>query len=112
MLANEYCPKKLRQTGVYIVGGSSNTEDEPYLLSGDLQEEKYCTIHSIKTRLPKTPQIPGLKNMEEDNETTDEEGQEHETDDNGNREDNENGTDEERPGEGAEGNSEENHGAD
>ena len=112
MLANEYCPKKLRQTGVYIVGGSSNTEDEPYLLSGDLQEEKYCTIHSIKTRLPKIPQIPGLKNMEEDNETTDEEGQEHETDDNGNREDNENGTDEERPGEGAEGNSEENHGAD
>lgn len=112
MLANEYCPKKLRQTGVYIVGGSSNTEDEPYLLSGDLQEEKYCTIHSIKTRLPKTPQIPGLKNMEEDNETTDEEGHEHETDDNGNREDNENGTDEERPGEGAEGNSEENHGAD
>ncbi len=107
MLANEYCPKKLRQTGVYIVGGSSNTEDEPYLLSGDLQEEKYCTIHSIKTRLPKIPQIPGLKNMEEDNETTDEEGQEHETDDNGNREDNE-----ERPGEGAEGNSEENHGAD
>lgn len=112
MLANEYCPKKLRQTGVYIVGGSSNTEDEPYLLSGDLQEEKYCTIHSIKTRLPKIPQIPGLKNMEEDNETTDEEGQEHGTDDNGNREDNENGTDEERPGEGAEGNSEENHGAD
>ena len=112
MLANEYCPKKLRQTGVYIVGGSSNTEDEPYLLSGDLQEEKYCTIHSIKTRLPKIPQIPGLKNMEEDNETTDEEGQEHETDDNGNREDNENRTDEERPGEGAEGNSEENHGAD
>ena len=112
MLANEYGPKKLRQTGVYIVGGSSNTEDEPYLLSGDLQEEKYCTIHSIKTRLPKIPQIPGLKNMEEDNETTDEEGQEHETDDNGNREDNENGTDEERPGEGAEGNSEENHGAD
>lgn len=112
MLANEYCPKKLRQTGVYIVGGSSNTEDEPYLLSGDLQEEKYCTIHSIKTRLPKIPQIPGLKDMGEENETTDEEGQEHGTDDNGNREDNENGTDEERPGEGAEGNSEENHGAD
>ena len=41
-----------------------------------------------------------------------ENGQSLETDDNGNREDNENGTDEERPGEGAEGNSEENHGAD
>lgn len=116
MLANEYCPKKLRQTGIYIVGGSSNTEDEPYLLSGDLQEEKYCTIHSIKTRLPKIPQIPGLKDMGEENETTDEEGQEHGTDDNGNREENENGTGEEnggeRPEEGAEGNSEENHGAD
>lgn len=116
MLANEYCPKKLRQTGIYIVGGSSNTEDEPYLLSGDLQEEKYCTIHSIKTRLPKIPQIPGLKDMGEENETTDEEGQEHGTDDNGNREENENGTGEENGGErleeGAEGNSEENHGAD
>lgn len=69
MLANEYCPKKLRQTGVYIVGGSPNTEDEPYLLSGDLQDEKYCTIHTLKTLLPKIPEIPGLKHMENQDET-------------------------------------------
>ncbi len=68
MLANEYCPKKLRQTSIYIVGGSANTEDEPYLLSGDLENEKYCTIHSLKTLLPKIPEIPGLKDMGNDGE--------------------------------------------
>ena len=71
MLANQYCPKKLRQTGVYIVGGSPNTEDEPYLLSGDLQDEKYCTIHTLKSLLPKIPEIPGLKNMENEDGTED-----------------------------------------
>ncbi len=74
MLANEYCPKKLRQTGVYIVGGSANTEDEPYLLSGDLENEKYCTIHTLKTLLPKIPQIPGIKDMENSGESNGTEG--------------------------------------
>lgn len=51
MLANEFCPAENRQTSVYIIGGSPNTEDGPFLLS-DTQNQ--CTLHNASTVIPNT----------------------------------------------------------
>lgn len=55
MLANEFCPAENRQTSVYIIGGSPDTEDGPYLLT-DTQNQ--CTVHSALTAIPQIPSIP------------------------------------------------------
>lgn len=54
MLANEFCPAETRQTSVYIIGGSPNTEDGPYLLS-DTQNQ--CTVHTAASVIPQLPSI-------------------------------------------------------
>ncbi len=64
MLANEFCPKKLRKTGVYIVGGSPNTDDGPYLLTEALANENYCTIHTATSNIPKIPKVEDLDELD------------------------------------------------
>ncbi len=54
MLASEFCPAETRQTSVYIIGGSPNTEDGPYLLS-DTQNQ--CTVHTAASVIPQLPSI-------------------------------------------------------
>lgn len=43
MLANEFCPPELLATKVYIVGGSPDTDDGPYLYDNS---EQLCNIHT------------------------------------------------------------------
>lgn len=57
MLANEFCPAENRQGGIYIVGGSPDTEDGPYLLSDSLSQENYCTVHTAASVIPEIPEI-------------------------------------------------------
>ncbi|MCI8484687.1 MAG: PBP1A family penicillin-binding protein [Lachnospiraceae bacterium] len=57
MLANEFCPEENRQAGIYIVGGSPDTEDGPYLLSDSLSQENYCTVHNAASMIPEIPEI-------------------------------------------------------
>lgn len=57
MLANEFCPQENRQGGIYIVGGSPDTEDGPFLLSDSLSQENYCTVHTAASAIPEIPEI-------------------------------------------------------
>ncbi len=57
MLANEFCPQENRQGGIYIVGGSPDTEDGPFLLSDSLSQENYCTVHTAASVIPEIPEI-------------------------------------------------------
>lgn len=59
MLANEFCPTENRQTSVYIIGGSPNTEDGPYLLT-DTQNQ--CTVHTAASVIPQIPAIDPTQN--------------------------------------------------
>lgn len=71
MLANEFCPEAERKNSVYIIGGSSDTEDSPYLLS-DTQNQ--CTIHNAATAItPNLPSLPSDSNEDEDSKKTDKE---------------------------------------
>ncbi len=54
LLANEFCPAENRQTSVYIIGGSPNTEDGPYLLT-DTQNQ--CTLHTAASVIPQLPAL-------------------------------------------------------
>lgn len=49
-IANEFCPAELKRTGIYIIGGSPNTEDGPYLLSEELANS-ICDIHTSATNI-------------------------------------------------------------
>ncbi len=57
MLANEFCPEENRQSGIYIVGGSPDTDDGPYLLSDSLSQENYCTVHTAISVIPEIPEV-------------------------------------------------------
>ena len=57
MLANEFCPQENRQGGIYIVGGSPDTEDGPFLLSDSLSQENYCTVHTAASMVPEIPPV-------------------------------------------------------
>ena len=63
MLANEFCPAANRQTSVYIIGGSPNTEDGPYLLT-DTQNQ--CTVHTAASVIPQIPVIDPTQNSKTD----------------------------------------------
>lgn len=54
LLANEFCPAENRQTSVYIIGGSPDTEDGPYLLT-DTQNQ--CTVHTAASVIPQLPAL-------------------------------------------------------
>ncbi len=47
-LAGQYCPADCIQAGVYIVGGSLGTGDEPYLISPEALTTQ-CTVHTHAT---------------------------------------------------------------
>lgn len=49
-IANEFCPQENRQTNVYIIGGSPNSEDGPYLLSDELANS-VCDVHTSTTNI-------------------------------------------------------------
>lgn len=49
VLANEFCPAENRLTGIFILGGSPNTEDGPYLLS---DTSAVCPVHNAATVAP------------------------------------------------------------
>ena len=63
MLANEFCPAENRQTSVYIIGGSPNTEDGPYLLT-DTQNQ--CTVHTAASVIPQLPVVDSPSNSKTD----------------------------------------------
>lgn len=56
MLANEFCPGENRQDNVYIVGGSYDSEDGPFLLTDELAQSS-CTLHSVDTLIPEIPAV-------------------------------------------------------
>lgn len=45
MLAGEFCPEETKQTSVYIIGGSAESADGPYLLSEELANST-CSVHT------------------------------------------------------------------
>ena len=45
-LAGPNCPADAVRYGVYIIGGSAGTEDEPYLLNFDPTQMTTCTVHT------------------------------------------------------------------
>lgn len=63
MLANEFCPAENRQTSVYIIGGSPDTEDGPYLLT-DTQNQ--CNIHTAASVIPQLPAIDSPQDSKTD----------------------------------------------
>lgn len=63
MLANEFCPAENRQTSVYIIGGSPDTEDGPYLLT-DTQNQ--CTVHTAASVIPQLPAVDSSPNSKPD----------------------------------------------
>ena len=44
--AGPYCPEDQLKKTAYITGGSSGTEDSPYLLPANLSTEK-CPVHEV-----------------------------------------------------------------
>lgn len=58
LLANEFCPAESRRSGIYIVGGSGDTDDGQYLLPAALAQDNYCTVHTAESIIPEIPEIP------------------------------------------------------
>ncbi|MCI8326730.1 MAG: PBP1A family penicillin-binding protein [Lachnospiraceae bacterium] len=54
MIANEFCPEETKQTGIYIIGGSPNSDDGAYLFSEGLSDS-ICTLHTAESVLPVLP---------------------------------------------------------
>jgi penicillin-binding protein 1A len=54
LLAGPYCPESTKETGVYIVGGSSGSADAPYLLSDSLANS-ICDVHTSNPTPAPTP---------------------------------------------------------
>lgn len=72
LLANEFCPQETRQGGIYIVGGSGNTDDGQYMLPAALAEDNYCTVHTAESIVPEIPEIPEIDITPEPTEAPDE----------------------------------------
>jgi len=61
-LATEYCPEDTKQTNIYIIGGSEDSEDGPYLLTDELSNST-CDVHTSSTNMLDTIEnISGLIN--------------------------------------------------
>lgn len=58
LLANEFCPAEARQGGIYMVGGSGDSDDGQYMLPAALAQDNYCTVHTAATTIPEIPEIP------------------------------------------------------
>lgn len=59
-LAGDYCPPTSYQSGIFVIGGSANTEDGPYLLTNT----NTCTMHNAENAMFQPdytmPVIPGV----------------------------------------------------
>lgn len=55
LLASEFCPSETKQTSVYIVGGSPDSADGPYLLSDSIANS-ICTVHTASQAATETKQ--------------------------------------------------------
>lgn len=60
LLASEFCPAESRRSGIYIVGGSGDTDDGQYLLPAALAQNNYCTVHTAESIVPEIPEIPEI----------------------------------------------------
>lgn len=69
LLAGPYCPDSTKQTGVYIVGGSAESADGPYLLSDSLANS-ICNVHTSNPT-PATTTTPSTANTSGDTSTKD-----------------------------------------
>lgn len=76
LLANEFCPAETKHTRVYIVGGSSDSDDGAYLLPNDLAADNYCTVHNAASIIPEIPEIPEISEEIEEDEKKDKETKE------------------------------------
>lgn len=73
LLANEFCPEDTRQAGIYIVGGSGDSDDGQYMLPAALAQDNYCTVHTAESIVPEIPPIPEIDILDnEGNGTSDE----------------------------------------
>ncbi len=75
-LANEYCPDATKSTSIYIIGGSPDSGDGPYLIS-DESSTSICDIHNASTNsIERLENISGVlnntlpENKENSNSTT------------------------------------------
>lgn len=67
LLAGEFCPSETKQTSVYIVGGSPESADGPYLLSDGLANST-CNVHTASpSTTPATESKKPSKNTNKDN---------------------------------------------
>ena len=67
LLAGEFCPSETKQTSVYIVGGSPESADGPYLLSDGLANST-CNVHTASpSATPATESKKPSKNTNKDN---------------------------------------------
>lgn len=64
LLANEFCPEENRHAGIYIVGGSGDSDDGQYMLPAALAQDNYCTIHTAESIIPEIPEIPEIDILE------------------------------------------------
>ncbi len=60
LLAGPYCPDSTKQTSVYIVGGSADSADGPYLLTDELANS-ICNVHTANSS-----QVPSTVTDDED----------------------------------------------
>ena len=75
LLATEFCPAEVKYAGIYIVGGSGDSDDGQYLLPAALAEGNYCTVHDASSILPQIPEIPEIGPIDENEEGQPEEGE-------------------------------------
>lgn len=93
LLANEFCPEETRHSGIYIVGGSENTDDGQYLLPAALAQDNYCTVHTAATIIPEIPEIPEIHMPGESPGDTGDDGDKEDDDDNSTDDNNKNDND-------------------
>lgn len=61
-LANEYCPDATKSTSIYIIGGSADSGDGPYLIS-DESSTSICDVHNASTNsIERLENISGVLN--------------------------------------------------
>jgi len=75
LLATEFCRAEVKYAGIYIVGGSGDSDDGQYLLPAALAEGNYCTVHDASSILPQIPEIPEIGPIDENEEGQPEEGE-------------------------------------
>ena len=80
-IANEFCPEETKQTNIYIIGGSANSGDGPYLLSDELANST-CDVHNASTNT--TDALENIGGFLDKNEKKDKKDKKDNTNDNDN----------------------------